>query len=56
MVSHNGASNLTSDWRRISAMAFSPQGTFILAFRIAINSRAMKAPAFVSFVEECLEG
>src|SRR3954470_3531140 len=26
MVSHNGASNLTSDWRRISAMAFSPLG------------------------------
>jgi hypothetical protein len=37
-------------------MVFSPQGTLNLAFRVSINSRAMKAQAFVSFVEECLEG
>jgi hypothetical protein len=57
MVSHNGASNLTSDWRSISAMVFSPQVTFILTFRLSINSRGInaQAQAFVSFVEECPE-
>src|SRR5258705_119628 len=29
MVSHKGASNLTSDWRRISAMAWSPWDSFL---------------------------
>jgi hypothetical protein len=48
---------LTSDWRRISAMVFSPQVTFILTFRLSINSRGInaQAQAFVSFVEECPE-
>src|SRR4030095_8718521 len=37
MVSHNGASNLTSDWRRISAMAFLLGTIFLRALRLGVS-------------------